>query len=134
MLLAVLAWTVVRGLPEGLVWAVLGGVLIDLYATTPFGLSALLFTVAALLVGSARLLLVGGSLVLAIIAAFVGTFIVYGPMLALAQALGRPIHWTQSMQSIVLPNAVANAIVMAVVYVVLAWLARRLSGEGQLRW
>ncbi len=46
LFLVALAWGLVRGLEEGLVWAFIGGLWSDLFSMTPVGLSSLAFMAA----------------------------------------------------------------------------------------
>ena len=44
--LVALAWGLLRGLEEGLVWAFIAGLWLDLFSMTPLGLSSLAFMAA----------------------------------------------------------------------------------------
>lgn len=54
LFLVALAWGVVRGWQEGVVWAFVAGIMADLFSLTPLGLSSLTFMIA---IGAALLLI-----------------------------------------------------------------------------
>jgi rod shape-determining protein MreD len=45
-----LAWSLIRGVNEGLVWAFVAGIFVDLFSVAPMGLSSLTFMLAVLAV------------------------------------------------------------------------------------
>lgn len=85
--LAVFGWAALRRFEDGLLWAVMGGVSIDLFSSAPFGTSIAALAVAALVATT-----IGGSLrsihpFLAIVALPVAT-LTYYLLAALLMALG----------------------------------------------
>jgi rod shape-determining protein MreD len=61
VVLAVVLWTLRRGLEEGLRWALLGGLLMDVLSTGPIGANLLAMLVATALAALTRRLLLGES-------------------------------------------------------------------------
>src|SRR5438270_1734485 len=51
MLLTVIAWSLQRGSREGMVWGFTGGLVLDLLTNTPFGMNALLLSLAGFFAG-----------------------------------------------------------------------------------
>ena len=49
VVMLVISWALLRGVKEGLLWAFIGGLVLDLLSATPLGLSALILTLLTLL-------------------------------------------------------------------------------------
>jgi rod shape-determining protein MreD len=116
VLLLVVTWSIRRGVESGLVWAMLGGVSIDLLSAGPFGMSIVVFAICALIAG-----VVGPSLrrvsivlplliipVVAIVAVLTGALVL--------QVLGRPISWPVILTMVVLPSVVLDSLAGLVIY------------------
>lgn len=127
VLLLVIAWSIRHGVEEGLIWAFIGGIAIDVLSAAPFGVSILAFGCAALLAGSfgpgmrkASVLL---PLALTPLASIIATLCA---ALALA-ALGRMISWPVIVALVVLPAAALDSLVMLIVYPLVSLVDQRLS-------
>jgi rod shape-determining protein MreD len=133
MLLSVIAWSLQRGSREGMVWGFAGGLAIDLLSNTPFGMNALLLTLAGFFagLGEARVFRANFLLPIFIIVAItLGYFVAQS---ILFQIIGRPWPWLEITVSIVLPGVVFNLLVSPLVFRPLRWLSRH-TGREQLRW
>ncbi|EKD49376.1 MAG: Rod shape-determining protein MreD [uncultured bacterium] len=51
VLVACLAWAMIHGMKEGVIWAFIGGIFLDTISPTPFGIFSISMMIAALLVG-----------------------------------------------------------------------------------
>ena len=135
MLLVVISWGLLRGLREGLLWAFVGGLCLDLFSGAPFGVSALALLVAALLAGAGA----SGNLFQALHLAWPGAAVFFATLiydftfLTLLQIMGRPVAWGASLLKIVLPAALLNAFLAVPVYLALRGLHERTAHE-QLEW
>lgn len=92
-LLAALAWGLLRGPWEGMVWAFIGGLFLDLYSLGPMGVTSLALMVAVPLLVRARQSLPEDSIIitaLLLVSGFTIYFIVYIIVLALA---GFSFNW-----------------------------------------
>ena len=112
---AVAAWTWTRGPREGLWWAIVAGIVLDLGSTGPLGPHALALVVAAYAAGIVLSTVHGGLLVLSA-ASGIAT-VVYGAALLVAAALLREaplqlhanagwIAWTAAWDAVLAPVAV----------------------------
>lgn len=133
-LLVVISFCLVRGMREGLFWAFIGGLCLDLFSGAPFGASATSLVLACLLtgVGSSGLL---GALSPAWpgVVAFLTTITYDSIFTALLQITGWKVAWGASLLKIVLPSALLNAFLTMPVYWAVRWLHERTSQE-QLEW
>jgi rod shape-determining protein MreD len=133
MLLAVLGWSLLRGPEEGMIWAFLGGALLDLFSGGPFGASILALLAISYLsawlepsVGRASFLLPMG-------AALVGTLLYQAIFLLVIQLTRGGVPWIESLLRVTLPSLAINALLMPVVFQALAWFDRKI-GRPMIRW
>lgn len=87
-LLVVISWTLLHGLEEGLVWAFVAGLSIDLFSIGPFGATAVAYITAVLVIFALERLLPSGRFFLPVIYAALGTFVYLFVYLFFVQLLG----------------------------------------------
>ena len=122
ILILVVGWGLARGATEGVVWALLGGVLLGLTSSVPLGAVALALLPVALLTQLGQLRLVHDERLLALGIGFLGTFL-YGAVLVIVlQTSGYAISWGQSYRYLFLPGALLNALLVTLIYPVFPWL------------
>jgi rod shape-determining protein MreD len=129
VLVLVIGWTILRGLGDGFIWALIGGVSIDFFSGAPFGL----FTLALLLVALATHLFhgrtFGSSIILPLSLTFPLSLLFNGVALLLLNLLGRPITWNEALANVLIPVAIFNIVVMLLVFPLLYLLNRWLSPQ-----
>ena len=126
-LLVVIGWTLIGGSREGLWWALIGGLWLDLLGGTPFGASALALLVASYLVGAGASTIFRERLAIRILSGLAAG-LVYGLVLLILLALtGRPTTWSVTFFRVILPDAIYNAVLLPMVYVLLLTLSRRVG-------
>jgi rod shape-determining protein MreD len=116
VLLLAVAWSIRRGLEDGLVWAILGGLALDTLSAGPFGVSVVAIGVAAVVAGSIGPTLRRASVLLPLLVtplASVVATLVAGLLLAV---FGRAISWPATVALVVLPAAILDSLAMLVVY------------------
>lgn len=85
-LLIVISWTLLHGMEEGLIWAFVAGLCVDLFSIGPFGATALAYITAVLIISALQSFFPSGRFFLPIVYAALGTFIysfVYIPFITL---------------------------------------------------
>lgn len=136
VLIVVVVIAAVFGLSGAVGWAFVGGLMIDLLSPLdlrPLGASAFaLLVVAALAAGGGRLLQ-GARAEVAIVLAFLLTFVYEGLVLALFGVAGAAVPVADPLRSI-FPIAVLDAVLAAPLGFVLRTLARRYGPQERLRW
>lgn len=124
VLLGVVGWAALRRFEEALLWAVLGGLGIDLFSAAPFGASVLALSAAAVVAAT-----IAGSLrtihhYLVVLAVPVGA-LTYYLVTTLAMALGgMTVDWVDLYRGVVVPAVAVDAALGPVVVLVLGWLSR----------
>jgi rod shape-determining protein MreD len=122
VLSAVVVWNLLRGTREGLVWAFVGGLTLDLLSAGPLGLSSIGLLVVCALAGIAEGRVQAQSMALALVSTGVGT-VVFDAIVLLGLALsghapGRP----EEVAGLVLSSVLLNILGMLPLH----WLLRRL--------
>ena len=122
MLLVVLTWAVVRGLDEGLVWAFVGGLIMDLLSGGPLAGTALALVAAAYLAGQSLGEEVGSEVVRLVILAVLGVLTYHVTLLVVLGWTGHPVNWGFSLTRVAGPSVVLNAVLTPFVLQPLRWL------------
>jgi rod shape-determining protein MreD len=129
VLALVIAWTVLRGLPEGITWAVLGGLCIDLLSGGPFGIFTLAMLVVSLTANLFHGRVFGSSIIIPLGLTFPLTLLFNGLSLLALNLLGRTIDWNLALSEILIPLAVLNSVVMFFIFPLLYLLNRWLNPQ-----
>jgi len=133
MLLTVLAWSLLRGVEEGLLWAFLGGLALDLFSGGPLGASTLALLAASVSTGLTQGAVTRSSFLLPMGAALAGTLLYQIIFLLVIQFTRGHVPWTDSLLRVTLPSLAVNTLAMPVVFRALAWLDRK-TGREQIGW
>ena len=133
VLLFIVAWVLYRGVGEGIVVALVSGLVLDVLSGAPFGLRLVSLAVASGVVGIGELNVFRSAWYLPYVTVAVATLIYQSLFLFLAGALGLPVIWWPTMWRLVLPAVVVNTLFMPLVYGALGWF-RRHSGPPTVEW
>ena len=132
-LLVVVSWGLARGVRDGAVWGIIGGIMLDFMSGAPFGGHAIAVSLASALVGLATRNLFRFGFVLPLMAAVVST-VIYDLALAAFFAInGRPIQWLDLFTRIVLPSIPLTLLGMPLVF----WAGRalhRATRPARIEW
>src|SRR5215216_1347338 len=132
VLLLVLAWSMNRGLSEGAVGGVVGGLALDLLSAAPFGLHAGLLVLIGSLTALGESNLFRGSIPIFLTAAALATVVLHGGSLLVLQAAGQQTVGFPAFVQIVVPTAALNALLMPLAFVFVQRTVRALGGWRQL--
>ena len=133
VLVAVIGWTLLRGLGEGLVWAVIGGIALDLLSGGPFGAATVALVITSLLASLGYGRVFGGYLTLPLALTFplsLAYYLIYTLILAM---LHGPIAWIPTVADIILPASMLNIAAMFFLFPLLRLLHRR-TGREEIGW
>lgn len=123
----VIGWTILRGLQEGLIWVLVGGLSLDFLSGAPFGVFTLTLLVVALIANLAHGRIFGSSIVLPLSLTFPLSLLFNGLAVLLLFLLGRPVIWRDAFYNVLLPAALFNTMVMVLIFPLLYLLNRFLS-------
>lgn len=132
VLLVVLAWSINRGLTEGSIGGIVGGLALDLTSATPFGLHTGLLGAIGSLTALGEENLFRGNVVLFAITGALATVVMHGGALLVLQAAGQQAVGLARFVQFVVPTAVLNALLMPLVYTLVRRVVRALAGWRQL--
>ncbi len=133
MLLMVISWSLLRGSKEGMIWALVGGIGLDLLSGAPFGTSTVILVALSLVAGLGELSVFRTHIALPLIATLVATLVYDLFFLFLLYVRGYSIVWTDSLIKIVLPSTLLNVLLSPFVYRALLWLHRK-TGREEMAW
>ncbi|MGQ9502012.1 MAG: rod shape-determining protein MreD [Anaerolineae bacterium] len=125
VLLAVISWTALRGVAEGWLWSIIGGIGLDLLSNAPFGLSIISLLLVCLFVRIAHSRVYGASLVLPLLLTFPMSIMYYALAMLFLTLAGFPVDWEATLLHIVLPASLLNMIAILVLFPLLRALHRR---------
>ncbi|MDO8672558.1 MAG: rod shape-determining protein MreD [Dehalococcoidia bacterium] len=123
VLLFVVIWGTAKGSQEGIIWGLVGGLVLDLLGAGPFGAATIAMVAVAFLTSIGEFDLVRSSLLLPLTIMFGGTMAFYAIYMLIIQAGGGVVDWEVTFRSTLLPAGVINTLLTPVVY----WIIRRIS-------
>ncbi|MGI6367990.1 MAG: rod shape-determining protein MreD [Anaerolineae bacterium] len=127
LLLFAISWVLCRGLGEGLMIGVIGGLVLDVSSAGPFGTATLSLAVAISLAALGEVNLFQGAWYLKFIVAAGATLLVnVVNVLVLRLAGYGAIPWA-ALGTNTMPSVLAHLLLVPLVYGVTKWLARRLE-------
>ncbi len=129
VLILVIAWTILRGLEDGLVWAFIGGLSLDFVSGAPFGVFTLTMLLSTLTAGLFHGRVVGSSIVLPLGLAFPLSLLFNVLALLFLNLLGRPVVWIDAFSNVLFPVALYNTGVMMLLFPLLYLLNRWLTPQ-----
>jgi rod shape-determining protein MreD len=119
MLMVVTAWSLLRGSEEGMLWALIGGLTLDLLSSAPFGVCTLPLLLVSFLCGLSQRGVFRFDLLIPILVIPAATLVYGSTILILLKLLGWPATWGESLQHIILPSMLVNTLCMPFVYVLM---------------
>jgi rod shape-determining protein MreD len=130
VLLAIVAWGLLRGPAEGMIWAFMGGLLLDLFSGGPMGGITLALLLVAFVAGQQWGSELGLAYIQLILLTLILSFLYHVLLLLILSWRGYPVNWAYSLPQIAAPSAVLNAVLAPFIYRPLVWLDRRTRPEG----
>lgn len=133
MLMVIASWSLLRGTKEGLVWAFIGGICLDLLSGVSFGMMTIALLTVSFIAGLGESSVFRTHIVLPLVIALITTLVYDLVILVILDLIGHPVVWLDSLTRITLPSAVVNALLMPLVFWPLQWLHRK-TGREEMRW
>ncbi len=121
-LLVVVAWSLLRGPREGIIWGFIAGLAVDMLSGAPLGAATLALMLTGILAGLGATTTVRALLALPLLAAFAGTIVYDLVFLLMIRISGQTVAWLGTLVRIILPSAVLNTALMLLVF----WPMRKL--------
>ncbi|MBL7202215.1 MAG: rod shape-determining protein MreD [Anaerolineae bacterium] len=125
MLMVVTSWSLLRGSEEGMLWALIGGAIVDLFSAAPFGVCTLSLLIVSFLSGLGERHIFRFDLLIPILVIPVVSLVYGGLTLVLLRVLGWTAGWRDSLTQVLLPFSLVNTLLMPLVYLIMRTLYRR---------
>ena len=133
MLLVAVSWSLLRGSAQGMLWSAIGGLLLDLLSSAPFGLHAAAMVSVGFLAGLGQTNVFRLSLALPLLVVAIAT-LCYDLVLVLGLWLaGTPIVWADFLLRVVAPSVIVNMAFMPIVFLAVRWMHKR-TGPAEISW
>lgn len=123
VLIAVVDWGILRGMDEGLLWAFIGGLCLDVFSGWPFGTNTVALVTVASLVSLGEGTFMRTHTLLPVVTVFAATVLYYLVVMFILQSTQQPVDWIPALRGTVIPLAVYNAVINVPGY----WLVQRLE-------
>lgn len=116
ILMAVLCWMLLAGTEEGIVWAMVGGIVQDLISGIPTGTSALALVVVAFGVNLAFGTIARNNIIIPPIVAALGSIVYHLILIVLLSILGHNVAIAYVLMYVTLPTVVFNFVLMLAIF------------------
>jgi rod shape-determining protein MreD len=133
MLAVVVAWSILRGARQGLIWALAGGLVLDVLSGAPFGVFSAALAGASVVASSGAASFFRSHGLLPIGAIMFASIAYYAICLGLLQLTGRPMLTPETITRVVLPQFALNVGLMLIVFPAVRWL-HRATAIREIRW
>jgi rod shape-determining protein MreD len=125
VLILIIVWTVLRGISEGILWAAIVGILLDVLALDPLGTNGLALLSAVLIAGLARQRIFRSNLVLPFILTIVAAIVQPFVLALLGSWAGRGDLPISAVLRAVAPQALLCALFLPPIYAIFGWFIQR---------
>lgn len=126
-LVGVVCWTMAAGFRVGLLWAILGGLLLDYLSVGPFGAYTAMFVLVAFGTSLFAERFEVHTPLPPLAAGFVATIVTDLGLLLMYQITGRPVDLGTWLVPVILPEAIFNALLAAILVWPAIAIERRLQ-------
>lgn len=125
VLVVVIDWGILRGTDEGMLWALFGGLCLDIFSGWPIGTSTVALVIVASLVSLGEATFMRTHALVPIATVFAATILYYAVALFILESTRQPVAWIAEFRTAILPVALYNAVINIPVY----WLMKRLENR-----
>ena len=133
VLMAVTSWSLLRGAEEGMLWALVSGVILDLLSGAPFGVYSLALLTIGFAAGLGQRNILRVDILAPIVVIPLATLAYLLITMTLLSILGWEMAWGARVGAVVLPSILVNSLGMPFVYLPARLLHRRVARE-EISW
>lgn len=123
VLVLVIDWGILRGTDEGVLWAFIGGLALDVFSGWPFGTNTVALVIVASLVSLGEGTFMRTHALVPIGTVFAATVLYYAIALFILESTQQPVDWMAEFSTAVIPIAIYNAIINIPGF----WMVKRLE-------
>jgi rod shape-determining protein MreD len=121
LLLIVIAHTLLEGPQEGILWAFVAGICLDLFSLSPVGATSLAYMGTVLAIALIQRNLPANRVLLPLLLAALGTAVYFFIYLLILSLLGYPVNWQATGVTTVI---ILHTVLILPLYWLMAWLRR----------
>jgi rod shape-determining protein MreD len=133
VLMAVTSWSLLRGAEEGMLWALVSGVILDLLSGAPFGVYSLTLLVIGFAAGLGQRNMLRIDILAPIIVIPLATLVYVLVVATLLKLLGWEMAWGARLKAVLLPSILVNSLAMPFIYLPVRLLHHRV-GREEISW
>lgn len=134
VLLAVVNWGILRGTDEGMLWAFLGGLCLDVFSSWPFGTNTVALVVVASVVSLGEGTFMRTHAVVPLATVFAATILYYAVALFILASTQHGVDWIAAVRGTVLPVALYNSALNIAGFRLTQRLERRIYPMPRAHW
>ncbi len=134
VLLLVVTYSVVRGIEEGLMAGILGGLVVDVLSAIPFGAATVGMGLIGLATGLGESNVYRSNVIIPLVAVFLATVFYHSVVMLALQAAGWSVEWISTMALQTIPGAILNAILAPVAFVLVRRISCSPDAEERFQW
>ncbi len=136
VVLLVVAVCLAESLYEAIIWAFIGGLMLDLMSgpAFPLGSNALILVLVALLASLGQADPFHNLLLVPLVTAFGATVFYHVLLMGLSFTLGHQPAFLDNLVRVALPSAILNAILIPVAYSAMLWLSEKMGRRVRVEW
>lgn len=134
MLIAVVDWGILRGPDEGMLWAFVGGLCLDVFSGWPFGTSTVALVIVASIVSLGGGTFIRTHALLPVGAVFFATIMYYLIAMFILESTQHNVDWLTAVGGLVMPAALYNALLNVPGYSLMRRLEARIYPVARASW
>lgn len=134
VLLLVVTFSVVRGMQEGVIAGIIGGMLLDTLSAIPFGVGTITMGIIGFTTGLGEANMYRTNFIISLVAIFLATVFYHSVVMLSLQAVGWNVEWISTLALQTIPGAVFNAALAPLVFPFVRRLGAAGGEEEQMRW
>ena len=134
VLVVVVCWGILRGMDEGLLWAFIAGLLLDLFSGWPFGTSTVALVTTASVVSLGRGTFIRTHALLPLATVFAATILYFLVVLFILESTQHPVDWIAGIRDIAVPTALYNAVLAIPLFPLVRRLEDRVYPMPRANW
>ena len=134
VLILVVNWGILRGVDEGMLWALIGGICLDVFTSWPIGTNTVALVVVASVVSLGQGTFMRTHALLPPATVFAATILFYLVALFILESTHHQVDWRAALQGVAFPAALFNAVLNIAGFRLTERLERRVYPLARANW
>lgn len=134
VLIVVVDWGILRGMDEGVLWAFMGGLLLDFFSGYPLGTNTVSLALVASLVSLGQGTFIRTHALLPLATVALATLLYYGCVLFILESTQHQVAWISIVRDDALPAAIFNGALNIAIFPLMRRLEERVYPIPRAHW